>query len=182
MSTQEQKIHGAADMRRVLLQNPDWDMHEAFQGLFGVPMTKLQASNVVHEKWGSLGDPMSIKTLPDQYQARLERLWERYPAISFSIADIAPSIVTKKYEPHYVDIPENVTSWITACFGSTEARDAAERITFAEVSPLTKLYREILRREPDPEGFAFWNEIYEREDWRFSEIAHALRNSEEAQQ
>ena len=62
-----------------------------------------------------------------------------------------------------------------------KAFEIGRRIGQQTAAPVTTLYREVLGREPDAEGLAYWQGVY-ADGSRLSDIVRAFEQSDEARQ
>lgn len=143
-------------MRDRLRDNPQWDTITAYRELSGMEPTPFQREQLAA---GGNADPEVKRYMVDQIAVMQRTLWGTFPNFTSPDEDFWRKVDLRPMSQQG-DMP-TANYWLKALF-RTLFRRALERFTWWPVHPVVMLYRELLGRDPDPEGLAFWLDVYDR--------------------
>lgn len=123
----------------------------------------ISSLRVEAEPCGRPTPPITVARAQAQVTALYQALLERDPDVQ-GLRHYTMLLTTQGWTPSMVE---------EAIRGSAEFRDAhAARI-------VTQAYREVLRRDPDPEGLANYKRLVLQRGWGLDQLRRTLRSSEE---
>lgn len=141
-----------SEMQNLLQRNPGWSALEALEQCFGIAPLDEQ---IEQAKSGGLWDQQTIKSIPEQVRVIRSLFATRYSGIVLSNEQIHCSILLIPYHAKRM-IGRSLASVIKDQKLSQATQDWLDMVCFAPPHPVLTLYREVLGREPDPEGLTFW--------------------------